>query len=120
MTPTIEATSFGSLVLNGVRYTHDVVVRLDGTVAKRKKQLSKRIYGTSHTISLAEITWVYEPGAKHMVLGTGVFDSVRLSEEAAAFLAQSECQVTMVPHKALASTWNSLTEPAIGLFHLTC
>jgi hypothetical protein len=30
-----------------------VLIRLGGKVAKRKKKLSKAVYGTSHTISLA-------------------------------------------------------------------
>jgi hypothetical protein len=32
-------------------YKHDVVVRLSGEVVKRKKKLSKRLYGTSHVLS---------------------------------------------------------------------
>jgi hypothetical protein len=32
-------------------YEHDVVIRLSDKVIKRKKELSKRLYGTSHTVS---------------------------------------------------------------------
>ena len=54
MKPKIEATSFGSITIDGQKFKKDVVIRLDGSVKKRKKKLSKRIYGTSHTISLDE------------------------------------------------------------------
>ena len=59
MKPPIEATQFGSITLGGVVYDHDVLVRPDATVRRRKKKLSKAVYGTSHTISLAEAKYVY-------------------------------------------------------------
>jgi hypothetical protein len=47
----IERTTFGEITINGKTYDHDVVVRLSGEVIKRKKKLSKRLYGTSHVLS---------------------------------------------------------------------
>jgi hypothetical protein len=37
--------------LNGKTYEHDVIIRLSGEVARRKKKLSKKYYGTSHVLS---------------------------------------------------------------------
>ena len=45
----IDATRFGSITIDGETYDHDVVIRLSDEVIKRKKKLSKRLYGTSHT-----------------------------------------------------------------------
>jgi hypothetical protein len=53
MTPRIDHTRFGSVTLDGKAFEHDVVIQLGGKAAKRKKRLSKAVYGTSHTISLA-------------------------------------------------------------------
>ena len=47
----IDKTQFGSITVAGKTYEHDVVIRLSDKVVKRKKKLSKRLYGTSHTIS---------------------------------------------------------------------
>ena len=56
MRPKIEDTWFGSITVEGKRYEYDIVIRLSGKVRRRNKQLSKAVYGTSHTLSLAEIT----------------------------------------------------------------
>jgi hypothetical protein len=50
MKPPIDATQFGSITLGGAVYDHDVLVCPDATVKRRKKKLSKAVYGTPHTI----------------------------------------------------------------------
>jgi hypothetical protein len=50
MKPKIDKTKFESITVNGNKYEHDLLIRLDGKVEKRKKKLSKDIYGTSHII----------------------------------------------------------------------
>jgi hypothetical protein len=49
MEPRIDQTQFGSVTIEGEVFTHDVIIRLGGRVEKRKKKLSKAVYGTSHT-----------------------------------------------------------------------
>jgi hypothetical protein len=80
MKPTIEATTFGSITIGGRKIRNDVILRLDGSVKKRRKKLSKRIYGTSHTISLDEARYVYEKGTELLIIGTGQYDLMHLSE----------------------------------------
>ena len=64
MEPRIDRTQFGSVTIEGAVFTHDVIIRLGGEVEKRKKKLSKAVYGTSHTISLAEGKHVYQKGRR--------------------------------------------------------
>ena len=85
MKPHIDQTTFGSITIEGESLGHDVLIRLDGQVKKRKKKLSKAVYGTSHIISLDEAKYIYEQGAKQLIIGTGQYDSVRLSDEAGSF-----------------------------------
>ena len=59
----------GSITVDGETYAHDVVVRSSGKVEKRKKKLSKKIFGTSHMMSLPEAEFVYEKGSDLLVLG---------------------------------------------------
>ena len=40
MKPKIQATKFGSITIQGQKTEHDVIIRLDGSVKKRKKKLS--------------------------------------------------------------------------------
>ena len=50
MEPNINSTKFGLITVAGEKYDHDILIRLNGRVEKRKKKLSKDIYGTSHII----------------------------------------------------------------------
>ena len=81
MKPHIDSTSFGSITIDGEKYDHDVMIRLFGKVKKRKKKLSKKVYGSSHTVSLDEAEYVYREGAKILVFGTGQNGVAKLSEE---------------------------------------
>ncbi len=79
----IDGTEFGSITISGKTYDHDVVIRLSEQVVKRKKKLSKRIYGSSHTVSEDEVRFVFEKGCKQLIFGTGQYRNAALSPEAA-------------------------------------
>ena len=116
----IDATSFGSITIDGATHEHDVVIRLSGKVVKRKKKLSKKRYGTSHTISEDEVRFVFERGCETMVVGTGQMGVARLSEEAGEFLKRKGCAVVARPTPEAVEAFNKLKSPKTGLFHVTC
>ena len=120
MRPSIDQTSFGSITIEGTVFEHDVLIRLNGQVKKRKKKLSKAIYGTSHMLSLPEAEHVYEDGAKRLLIGTGQYDNVRLSDEAADYFKGKQCQVELLPTPKAIEAWNETKGAVIGLFHVTC
>jgi len=118
--PLIQDTSFGTIRVDGQQYDHDIIITLEGMVKKRKKKLSKEIYGTSHTISLPEIEYVYEQDARGIVIGSGQYGEAGLSREAADFLAGKNCEVILKKTPKALKEWNSLKGKWIGLFHITC
>jgi hypothetical protein len=120
MKPKIDGTTFGSITIDGSTFDHDVVLRLGGKVKKRKKKLSKRVYGTSHTISLDEAKHVYEDGAERLIVGAGQYGNVTLSDEAADYFERKGCEVELEPTPAAVRTWNDARGAVIGLFHVTC
>jgi hypothetical protein len=120
MEPRIDQTQFGSVTIDGEVFTHDVIIRLGGRVAKRKKRLSKAVYGTSHTISLAEAKHVYQKGVARLLIGAGQHGRVALSEEAAAYFERHRCQVELLPTPAVIPVWNQAEGAVIGLLHVTC
>lgn len=120
MKPAIDGTAFGSITIEGKQFERDVIIRLDGAVKKRKKKLSKAIYGTSHTLSLDEARYVYQEGAERLIIGAGQFGMVALSDEAAGFFARQGCRVDLLPTEQAINAWNSAEGAAIGLFHVTC
>ncbi len=120
MKPKIDRTKFGSITIEGEMLERDVMIRLDGQVKKRKKRLSKEVYGTSHTISLDEARHVYEKGAERLIIGAGQYGMVHLSDEAAAYFERKGCYVELLPTKKAIGAWNEAQGSVIGLFHVTC
>jgi len=120
MKPSIDQTTFGSISIEGAVFEHDVVIRLNGRVEKRKKKLSKAIYGTSHVLSLDEAKYVYEKGTQRLIIGTGQQGNVRLSDEAADYFKRKHCQVDLLPTPEAIRAWNETKGAVISLFHVTC
>ena len=90
--------------------------------SKRKKKLSKAVYGTSHTISLEEAKYIYRraAGADRLIVGAGQYGRVQLSPEAADFFAQKACEIVLLPTPQVIGLWNETEGRAVGLFHVTC
>jgi hypothetical protein len=120
MRPRIDRSRFGSITIEGITYRHDVIIRPDGQVEERKKELSKAIYGSSHTISLEEARHIHTRGGALLIIGAGKFGRVRLSQEAAAYFIQEGCEVRLFPTSQAIRIWNESEGQAIGLFHVSC
>jgi len=120
MEPRIDGTQFGSVTIDGAVFTHDVIIRLGGQVEKRNKKLSKAVYGTSHTISLAEAEHLYQKGVARLLIGAGQHGRVALSEDAATYFSRKRCQVELLATPAVIPVWNQAEGAVIGLVHVTC
>ncbi len=116
----IEGTRFGNITIDGKTYDHDVVIRLDGGIVKRKKKLSKKLYGTSHVVSKDEAKFVFQKGCELLVLGSGQDGNVNLSPEAAAYLSKKGCETVIRPTPEAVRVFNGARVKKIGLFHVTC
>ena len=120
MKPKIDRTMFGSITIDGEIHERDVMIRLSGKVKRRKKKLSKAVYGTSHMISLEEAKHIYQKGAERLIVGAGQFGLVELSDEAAEYFESNGCEVDLLPMKEVVEVWNETEGAVIGLFHVTC
>jgi hypothetical protein len=116
----IDRTAFGEITIDGKTYDHDVIIWLSGEILKRKKKLSKQLYGTSHVVSEDEAKFVFEKGCRQLILGSGQEGNVRLSPEAEAFFAKKNCQVVIQPTPQAIRVFNEAHGKKIGLFHVTC
>ncbi|GAB3828910.1 MTH938/NDUFAF3 family protein [Dactylosporangium cerinum] len=122
MKPRIDGTRFGSITVRGTVFRHDVIIRPDGQVKKRKKKLSKAVYGTSHMISRQEAKYAYKQaaGVRRLIVGSGQDGNVELSPKAAAYLKRRKCRVVLLPTPKVINVWNRTNGTAVGLFHVTC
>jgi hypothetical protein len=56
-----------------------------------------------------------------LIIGTGQYDRVTLSDDANAYFRKKKCRVKLMATPKACETWNeSEKEKTIGLFHLTC
>ena len=115
-----DHTAFGEITIDGKTYDHDVIVRRSGEIMKRKKKLSKKLYGTSHIVSKDEAKFVFEKGCRQLILGSGQYGNVRLSPEAEAFFAKKKCEVVIKSTPQAICAFNEAPGKKIGLFHVTC
>ena len=120
MKPVISDTGFGYLTIEGSQIAHDIVIGLSGEVRKRKKKLSKAVYGTSHTVSLEEAKNIYQKGAERLIVGSGQDGMVRLSDEALDYFLKNKCEVELSPTPCAIECWNKSKGSVIALFHVTC
>jgi len=120
MNPVINSTQFGSITIEGKEYEKDVMIRLDGSVEKRNKKLSKEKYGTSHKVSLEEAENIYEEGAEKVIIGNGQHGVLELSDEAHQFFRKEECEVIIKPTPKAIKLWNEDKGNVVSMFHLTC
>ena len=120
MKPTIDKTGFGYLQVESSKIKHDIVIRLSGEIKKRKKKLSKAVYGTSHKISLEEARHIHQDGAERLIIGSGKFGLVELTQGAADYFKNMNCMVDLQPTPRAARLWNKAEGNVIALFHISC
>ena len=89
-------------------------------VEKRRKKLSKRIYGTSHTLSEDEAKFVVENACKQLIFGTGHDANGAAVAGGAAFLNERGCKVIAMKAKAAAQPGNRLDGCPIAVSSISC
>jgi len=120
MKPMINSTSFGSITVNEKTFKNDILIRMSGQIEKRRKKLSKKVYGTSHKISLAEAKYIYEKGAERIIIGTGQTGYVELSKKASKFFEKKNLKAKLLRTPEAIKLWNESKDEIIAMFHVTC
>lgn len=120
MKPIFDSTEFGSITIEGSLIGHDVLISLSGEIKKRKKNLSREVFGTSHTISLNEAEYIFESGTEQLIIGSGQNGLVTLSKEASEYFRDKKVRVDLSPTPVAIRQWNKAKGSTIGLFHITC
>ncbi len=120
MTTTINSVTFGSITINGTTYDFDVLIRSSGEIEKRKKKLSKQVYGSSHTLSKDEAKYCYEDGLQTIMIGSGYEGVLHLSEEATEYFRKKGVEVILCPTPEAVEIFNKRKPSTAGLFHITC
>lgn len=119
----IEDYQFGSIIIDGQVYTHDVEVFWTDEVFDwwRKE---------SHIIDVEDVIDVVEQKPESIVIGTGQAGVAKVTEEAKKFILGRGIKLFIDPTEQAVRTFNirkeesqeeeGRAEKVIGLFHLTC
>lgn len=120
MKPVINNTGFGWIIVDNKKYEYDIVISSDGDIKKRKKKLSKKVYGTSHKLSLEEAKFILEKECRNIIIGSGQYGILHLSDEAMEYFNKLDVHIILLPTPEAINKWNEIPETSSAVFHVTC
>lgn len=113
-------SEFGWIEIDNVRYDHDVVIHLDGSVTKRSKKRSKELksaYG--HTpLSDHELEVLKKEKPEIVYIGTGQYGDLPITPEAKMILRQFE--TVILPTPEILDMVKKERRALIAIIHVTC
>lgn len=119
----IERTKFGSIVIDGQKYTYDLYINIDGSIEKRKKELSRPISKGHTVLGPEEIKLLLSQKPETLVIGKGQFGQLPIPKEARELLDNSEVIVIEDKLPVVIHLFNKLKEEkakVVAVLHLTC
>ncbi len=122
----IEASEFGSIVINGKTFDHDVVIFPD-KIEERKKWITKDKHGTSHKFTKEEMEEYLQKAntdkIKTLIVGTGQYGKLGLLPETRELLEELGIEVKELETPEAVKYFIDIgesREEKLGIFHITC
>jgi len=114
--PVIESYSFGSMVIDGARYTKDVIIFPDAGI------LSPWWRNQGHVLTSNDLRELIASAPEVIVCGTGAMGVMRPTAELKENLAARNIEFIIQKSAKAVETFNYLSEikRVGGCFHLTC
>lgn len=111
----IDSYSFGSMVVDGKKYTNDLIIYPDHIQSSwwRKE---------GHRVDIEDIKEVLEVKPEVLVVGTGASGLVEIPEETEKHIGSKEIKLIAQKTEEAYKIFNALSKSkkVIGAFHLTC
>ncbi len=114
----IESYEFGEIVIDGRRYTSDLIIFPDEVVDSWWRKEGHKV----HIEDLKEILG-HKPKPEVLILGTGYHGLVKVPIDVKDTLESHGIELAAQPTKEACRTFNKLLESnkrVVGAFHLTC
>ncbi len=114
----IESYEFGAMVINGKKYTKDVIVF-------QEKVIDNWWRKEGHMLNVEDLREILEQKTKPetLVVGTGYYGIMKISHEVNDALKSQAIELIAQPTKEACQTFNKLSKSnkkIVGVFHLTC
>lgn len=119
----IEEYNFGSIIIDGKEYTHDVEVRWTDEILPWQRE-------ESHVIDVEDVAKAIEQNPETIVIGIGESGQAQVTNEARQLIKSRGIELIVDLTDQATKTFNIIKEDSfeekgrqekvIGLFHLTC
>jgi glucokinase len=116
----VMADEFGKVLVDGEEYAHDLTIRADGRIRRRRKRPARKAFGTSHVLGRDEIAKLTQDEPATVIIGTGHHGMVRLDQEAERVLEEGPWEWRLLPSPEAARAYNETPGPKALLLHVTC
>lgn len=118
-----EKTKFGFVIVDGKKYTHDIYLNMDGTITKRKKELS-RPHSKGHTVlGPEELKYLLDQKPDTLIIGKGQFGILPIPKESKKLLDTSGINIIEAKTPNVLPMINELLKQKakiVAILHLTC
>ena len=112
----IETFTFGSIVIDGNKYTSDLIIYPDGRVTTSWRRKG------GHRLSCDDISGLIDSQPEVIIAGTGVYGLVKPEKKLQENLQKKSIEFLAAPNQKAMELFNDLSsKKRIGAcFHLTC
>ena len=116
----VDSYKWGSIVVGGKKYRHDIILLPDGSVQKRKGILLSLL---AHSLGKGEMERLAKSNPEVIVVGTGASGKAHLSSEAEDYVKKTNLKVMTLPSPEAMKKLNQLIDQGkrvVALLHITC
>jgi len=113
-TVVIDSYRFGTIVVDGKKYTEDIIVFPD-RIASWWRQ-------AGHTVAVADVKEMAAAAPEILIIGTGAYGAVRVLPEVESFLSAKGIKLLALPTREACERYNRLRDKhsVVAALHLTC
>jgi hypothetical protein len=109
----VDAVSFGTIVIDGMRYDKDLCI-VDGSIVLRETK-------DTHIVDRDELEKLVNSDSKVVIIGTGQSGNVEITDEALEFLKEKKIGLIEELTPEAVKIFNSKDKKGVvAIFHLTC
>lgn len=116
MVAIIEVYDFGVMVINGKKYTSDLIIA-PGKIVENWWRVE------GHSLCLKDLEEVLDEKFEYLVVGTGYYGLMKVKREVYEEMGKRGVKILAKPTREAVNEFNKLVKEGrsvVGAFHLTC
>ena len=113
--PRVESYGFGQMVVDGEKYTNDLILLPDRVVPNWWRE-------DGHRLSAKDLNEVFATKSEVLLVGTGAYGAMKVPQETRQAMQETGIELRITETDKAWRVYNELREKrkTAGAFHLTC